>query len=106
MEKTARIEQLMQEAYIFLPKKKYLDGCSNLRRRVIRNKALKFKVKDGELFIKEYFISLTTAQKSLLSSLSCHRTCLGYAGYQCYIRKIVQCPPADDFLKVSVIFSC
>ena len=51
MEKTARIEQLMQEAYIFLTKN-YLDGCTNLRRRVIRNKAMKFKVKDGELFYK------------------------------------------------------
>ena len=52
MEKTARIEQLLQEAYIFLTKKKYPDGCTNLRTRVIRNKALKFKVKDGELFYK------------------------------------------------------
>ena len=33
--------------YIFLTKKKYPDGCTNLRTRVIRNKALKFKVKDG-----------------------------------------------------------
>ena len=47
-----RAEQLLREAYIYLTEKKYPAGCTNLRRRVIRKKVLKFEVKDGELFYK------------------------------------------------------
>ena len=31
----------------------YPDGCSDTRKRVIRKKAAKFEVKDGELYYKQ-----------------------------------------------------
>ena len=52
MENAEGNEQLLQEAYIFLTEKRYPNGCTELRKRVIRKKALKFVVKDGELFYK------------------------------------------------------
>jgi len=38
--------------YIHLPERKD-DGCSETRKRVIRKKAAKFEVKDGELYYKQ-----------------------------------------------------
>ena len=47
--------QLLEEAYyyMYLTDKKYPPGCSDIRKRVIRKKAQKFVVNDGELFYKQ-----------------------------------------------------
>ena len=45
-----RTEQLIEQAYTYLREKTYPDGCSETRKRVIRKKAAKFEVKDGELY--------------------------------------------------------
>ena len=44
--------QLLEEAYLYVTEKKYPPGCSDIHKRVIRNKSQKFVVKDGELFYK------------------------------------------------------
>ena len=48
-----RTEQLIEQAYTYLREKTYPDGCSETRKRVIRKKAAKFEVKDGELYYKQ-----------------------------------------------------
>ena len=48
-----RTEELVEEAYTYLTEKTYPDGCSETRKRVIRKKAAKFEVNDGELFYKQ-----------------------------------------------------
>ena len=47
-----REEELIQQAYTYLTKKTYPGGCTEIRKRVIRKKAAKFEVKDGELYYK------------------------------------------------------
>ena len=50
-----RTEQLIEQAYTYtyLREKTYPDGRSETRKRVIRKKAAKFEVKDGELYYKQ-----------------------------------------------------
>ena len=48
-----RTEQLVEHAYTYLREKTYPDGCSDTKKRVIRKKAAKFEVKDGELYYKQ-----------------------------------------------------
>ena len=48
-----RTEQLIEQAYTYLREKTYPDGCSETKKRVIRKKAAKFEVKDGELYYKQ-----------------------------------------------------
>ena len=48
-----RSEQLVEQAYVYLMKKTYPSDCSETRRRVIRKKAARFEVKDGELYYKQ-----------------------------------------------------
>ena len=48
-----RTEQLIEQAYTYLREKTYPDGWSETRKRVIRKKAAKFEVKDGELYYKQ-----------------------------------------------------
>ena len=48
-----RTEQLIEHAYTYLREKTYPDGCSDTKKRVIRKKAAKFEVKDGELYYKQ-----------------------------------------------------
>ena len=45
--------QLLDEAYMYLTDKKYPPGCSDTRKRVIRRKAQRFVVDNGELFYKQ-----------------------------------------------------
>ena len=52
-EEAERDLQLVEEAYSYVTKKKYPPGCSDVRKRVIRRKAQKFIVKDGEMFYKQ-----------------------------------------------------
>ena len=40
----------MEDVYIYLTKVIYLDNCAANRKRVIRRKAEKFRVRNGELF--------------------------------------------------------
>ena len=47
-----RTEQLIEQAYTYLREKTYPDGCPDSRKRVIRKKAAKFELKDGELYYK------------------------------------------------------
>ena len=51
-ESESRDQQLLEEAYIYRTEKKYPEEATENRRRIIRKKAAKFVVKDGELFYK------------------------------------------------------
>ena len=50
-ESESRDQQLLEEAYIYRTEK-YPEEATENRRRIIRKKAAKFVVKDGELFYK------------------------------------------------------
>ena len=45
-------EELVQQAYTYLTKTSYPNACTEIRKRVVRKKAAKFEVKDGELYYK------------------------------------------------------
>jgi len=47
-----REEELVQQACTYLRKRSYPDGCTEIRKRVVRKKAAEFEVKDGELYYK------------------------------------------------------
>ncbi len=61
---TEREEELIEQAYTYLTQKTYPDGCTATRKRVIRKKAAKFEVKDGELYYKQ-------KQKGKVNSVTC-----------------------------------
>ena len=44
---------LVQKACTFLSERRYPDGCSKNEKRIIRRKALKFVVRDGDLLYKK-----------------------------------------------------
>jgi len=44
---------LVQEAYEYVATSKYPVGCTDNRKRVIRKKAKKFEVKEGEPYYKK-----------------------------------------------------
>ena len=52
---------LVQQAYVYVTDKTYPEGCSENLKRVIRRKAKKFAVRDGELYYykKKGKVSLT-----------------------------------------------
>ena len=52
-EEVERDMQLLEEVYMYLTDKKYPPGCSDTRKRVIRKKAQKFELNNGELFYKQ-----------------------------------------------------
>ena len=43
-------ENLVGQVFFYLSRREYPEYCSASRKRVIRRKATKFQVKDGELF--------------------------------------------------------
>ena len=45
--------ELVEEAYVYLTSKKYPNGCSDNRKRIIRKKSQKFLIENGELFYKQ-----------------------------------------------------
>jgi len=44
---------LVEQAYQYLSTRSYPTGCSDNRKRVIRKKAKRFEVRDGELYYKK-----------------------------------------------------
>ena len=46
-------EDLVHCAYLYITTGSYPDGCSANRKRSIRNKAKRFKLREGELHYKE-----------------------------------------------------
>ena len=44
---------LVEQAYLYVTTLGYPAGCTDNRKRVIRKKAKKFEVKEGELFYKK-----------------------------------------------------
>ena len=46
-------EKEIEEAYVYLTSKKYPNGCSDNRKRIIRKKSQKFLIENGELFYKQ-----------------------------------------------------
>ena len=45
--------ELVEEAYVYLTSKKYPNGRSDDRKRIIRKKSQKFPIENGELFYKQ-----------------------------------------------------
>ena len=68
-------DALVQQAYAYVTDKTYPSGCSETRRRVIRKKATKFELKDGELYYKQ-------KQKGKVSSM----TCCSHIKFACTVR--------------------
>ena len=48
-----RDQELVEQAYVYLTSATYPPGCDENRKRVIRKKAKKFELKDGELYYKQ-----------------------------------------------------
>ena len=46
-------QELVEQAYAYLTTSTYPPGCTENRKRVIRTKAKKFELRDGELFYKQ-----------------------------------------------------
>ena len=44
---------LLEDAYLYITTSAYPEGCTDSRKRVIRKKAKKFHVSEGELFYKK-----------------------------------------------------
>ena len=44
---------LIEKAYVYLTEKRYPDDCEKNEKRIIRKKAQKFVVRDGELQYKK-----------------------------------------------------
>ena len=53
MDTEERDQELVEQAYIYLTSTTYPPGCDENRKRVIRKKAKKFELKDGELYYKQ-----------------------------------------------------
>ena len=54
-DKAQHEQQLLEEAFAYRTEGKYPEGASDNKKRVIRKKANKFEVKDGELFYKQNY---------------------------------------------------
>ena len=54
-DKAQHEQQLLEEAFTYRTEGKYPEGASENKKRVIRKKANKFEVKDGELFYKQNY---------------------------------------------------
>ena len=48
-----RDQELVEQAYDYLTASRYPPECTENRKRVIRKKAKKFEIKDGQLFYKQ-----------------------------------------------------
>ena len=44
---------LLADAYLYMTTSAYPDGCTDIGKRIIRKKAKKFHVSDGELFYRK-----------------------------------------------------
>ena len=53
MDTEERDQELVEQAYVYLTSATYPPGCDENRKRVIRKKAKKFELKDGELYYKQ-----------------------------------------------------
>ena len=53
MDAEERDQELVEQAYVYLTSTTYPPGCDENRKRVIRKKAKKFELKDGELYYKQ-----------------------------------------------------
>ena len=69
-EEVERDIQLIDEAYMYLTDKKYPPGCSYIRKRVIRKKAQKFELTNGELFQKKGKVSFDDLHAFSLYSIN------------------------------------
>ena len=52
-ERHERDQELVEQAYVYLTSTTYPPGCDDNRKRMIRKKAKKFELKDGELYYKQ-----------------------------------------------------
>ena len=53
MESEERDQELVEQAYSYITTSTYPPECTENRKRVIRKKAKKFELKDGELYYKQ-----------------------------------------------------
>ena len=53
MDSEERDQELVEQAYAYLTTSTYPSGCTENRKRVVRKKAKKFELKDGELYYKQ-----------------------------------------------------
>ena len=62
--------ELVEEAYVYLTSKKYPNGCSDNRKRIIRKKSQKFLIESGELFYKQKQKGKVKVSKLIICTLA------------------------------------